>query len=85
MKIKHKEHVRLFLEVWLRKTCVPVEETTKDGLLQPFPYVKRSRRPDERSSQSQMTLSPRKDHHTILCLLLALQSVSWIIFINNFI
>jgi hypothetical protein len=43
------------------------------GLFQPFPSLKQPPRPDECSSQSQRTLSPRKDHNRIWRLLLALQ------------
>jgi hypothetical protein len=42
-------------------------------LFQPFPSLKRSLRPVECSSQSRGTLRPRKDHHTLRFLLLALQ------------
>jgi hypothetical protein len=41
------------------------------GLFEPFPSLKRSLISAEGSSQSQGTLSPHKDHHTLRCLLLA--------------
>jgi hypothetical protein len=44
------------------------------GLFQPFPSLHRSPTPASSSSLSQGSLRPRKDHHTLRCLLLALQA-----------
>jgi hypothetical protein len=63
----------LFPEVQFRRTYSPLRSPLRTSLFQPFPPLKWSRRPVECSSQSQGTLSPHKDHHTLRCLLLALQ------------
>jgi hypothetical protein len=44
------------------------------GLFQPFPSLHRQPRPTSSSSFSQGSLRCRKDHHTLRCLLLALQA-----------
>jgi hypothetical protein len=58
--INTNEHKDLFPDVWFRRTYSPLRRPHRSGLFQPFPSLKRS-------------LRPRKDHHTLRCLLLALQ------------
>jgi hypothetical protein len=63
----------LFPEVQFRRTYSPLRGPLRTGLFESFPYLKRSLRSIECSYQSRGTLSPRKDNHTLRCLLLALQ------------
>jgi hypothetical protein len=57
------------------KNLLPIEEATKAGLFQPFPSLNRSLRSIECFFLiTRVTKTPTRIHHTIRCLLLALQS-----------
>jgi hypothetical protein len=55
------------------KNLLPVEEATKSSLFQPFLSLNRSLRPAKCFFSILWVTKTRKDHHTIRCLLLALQ------------
>jgi hypothetical protein len=73
VKNNASEHGDLFYRGSVPKNLVPVEEATKDGSIPTLSSLKWSLRPDELSPLSLGSLRPRKDHHTLRCLLLALQ------------
>jgi hypothetical protein len=76
-KNEHKNMSDLFPKVWFRRTYSPLRRPLRMDIFEPFLSLKQSLRLVECSSQSQSTLSPCKDHNTIWCLLIALQSWEW--------
>jgi hypothetical protein len=74
MKINTNEHDDLFPEVRFQGTYFPLRRPQRPGLFQPFPFLNRSLRPVECFLLIKRVTKTRKDHHTIRCLLLDLQS-----------
>jgi hypothetical protein len=75
--IKHKEHDNLFTEVRLWSTYVPVEESTKDGVLSTLFLSHSVMETDWVFFSSQRDIKSRKDQHTLRHLLLVLQQWDW--------
>jgi hypothetical protein len=64
-KNKASDMMICFTEVRFLQTNSPLRWSQRPGLFQLFLSLKRSLRPSELSSQSNGSLRPHKDHHTI--------------------
>jgi hypothetical protein len=70
--INTRDTCDLFYRGSVLENLIPAEESTKDGSFSTLSLFHRSPRPASSSSLSQGSLRPRKDHHTLRCLLLDL-------------
>jgi hypothetical protein len=74
VKINTSGHEDLFPEVRFQRTYSPLRRPQRLGLFQPFPFLNRTPIPIECFFLISRVTKTHKYHHTIRCLLLALQN-----------